>query len=177
MASSGPLSPGTVLVGSSTALGYGNSFTNPDNIKVSDNTYANSPTESQATIQAGNFGFSIPTGSTIDGVVVEIEKKATYSASNVSESVVKLVKANGTVGTTNKAAGGYWSLTESYVSYGSSSDLWGDTWTAEDINDADFGVAMAMYAYDDVGKIDHIRCTVYYTEGGGSANTGFFGLM
>jgi hypothetical protein len=165
MASQGPLSPGTVLTGFSTALGYGSNFTNPNNIKVSDNTYADSPTEIGTSIQAGNFGFSIPSGSTIDGIVIEFEKKATYSASNVSESVVKLVKANGSVGTTNKAAGGYWSLTESYVSYGSSSDLWGDTWTAEDINDADFGVVMNMYAYDDVGKIDHVRCTVYYTAG------------
>jgi len=56
-----------------------------------------------------------------------------------------IVKSNGTLGTTDKATNTLISTTESYISYGSSSDLWGETWTPTDINDIDFGVVYSVY--------------------------------
>lgn len=181
MASQGPLSPGTVGSDPDTLIGYGSPMVNVNNVKVSDNVYSDNSAfnNNNSGLRAQNFGFSIPTGSTINGVLVEIELKAS-SSSNVSINYLKLIKSNGTVGSQNKCeypSNYYLPVTETYASWGSSSDLWSDTWTAEDINDTDFGIVLLMAGYDEIGYIDHIRITVYYTAGGGSANTGFFGLM
>lgn len=176
MASQGPLSCGTTA-SSSPAIGYGVGLTSPDNMKVSDNTYASYDIlTNNLTYQATNFGFSIPTGSTIDGILFEIERKSLYGDS-ITDSVVKVIKANGTLGSTSKHTGTSWASSDQYDSFGGAADLWSETWTAEDINDADFGIAFASFGYESSPRIDHIRCTVYYTAGGGSANTGFFGLM
>lgn len=177
MATQGPLSPGTVTNDPSTLLGFGGTVNNVNNVKVSDNAYANnadSPGNNRG-LTAQNFGFSIPTGSTIDGILFEIEGKE--ASGNTRVNFIYTIKANGTKGTSNRSTGTYWNGTDTYYSHGSSTDLWGDSWTAEDINDVDFGTVFVIGGYDDPAYIDHIRCTVYYTAGGGSANTGFFGLM
>lgn len=177
MASQGPLSPGTVGDDPATGLfGYGAAMSNVNNVKVSDNVYANNsigPSNNRG-LTAQNFGFSIPTGSTIDGILVEVEGKE--ASGNTRVNAIKTIKADGTIGTTQKGPSSYWNGTDTYYSFGSSSDLWGDTWTAEDINDTDFGTVLLVAGYDDTCSMDHIRITVYYTAGS-SANTGFFGLM
>ncbi len=176
MSSQGPLSCGTTT-SPAAAFGYYTGLTNPDNMKVSDNTYASYDTvTNNISWYATNFGFSIPTGSTIDGILFEIERKSLYGGS-ITDSVVKVIKANGTAGSTSKHTGTSWASSDQYDSFGGAADLWSETWTAEDINDADFGVFFASFGYEESMRIDHIRCTVYYTAGGGSANTGFFGLM
>ncbi len=62
------------------------------------------------------------------------------------ESEIKIVKADGSIGSTNKASLGVWGQTANpgYTSYGGAADLWGETWTAADINDADFGVVLKL---------------------------------
>lgn len=74
--------------------------------------------------------------------------------SNVVDSEVKIVKADGSIGSTNKAdTGTDWSLSNDVVaSYGANNDLWGETWTAADINDSDFG---AVIAANSGGTITH----------------------
>jgi hypothetical protein len=54
----------------------------------------------------------------------------------------KLIKNSVVVGTEKTFVG--LTDTEQYLSCGSSSDLWGTTWTAEDINSSDFGVAFRL---------------------------------
>jgi hypothetical protein len=140
---------------------------------VSDDTYATASTTIRAStthyLKATNFGFSIPSGATINGILVEIERKKTGSAL-IKDSSVKIVKSDGTIGSTNQAdTVNDWPTSDTYKSYGSSSDLWGETWAYSDINDIDFGVVLS----DTQGKymvasVDHIRITVYYTAGEGS---------
>ncbi len=75
------------------------------------------------------------------------------------ESDMNIVKADATLGTTNKASLATWRSTPEpdymgddwatvanpgYTTYGGEGDLWGETWTAADINDADFGVAFRL---------------------------------
>lgn len=170
MASQGPLSPGTATT---PGLAGGGAMTNPNNIKVSDNAYA-TYFDGQNSVDAQNFGFSIPTGSTINGILFEVEKKYSGDGSS-NDIIVSVIKANGTLGSQNKTAVA-WTTSDAYASYGGASDLWAETWTAEDINDADFGLSFRSRPFEDTASIDHIRCTVYYTAGS-SANTGFFGLM
>jgi len=59
------------------------------------------------------------------------------------DTAVKIVKSDGSVGSTNKAnTEDDWPASDTYESYGASDDLWGETWSASDINDSDFGVVL-----------------------------------
>jgi hypothetical protein len=146
-------------------------WSNPDNAKVSDNVYATVSTSSNGVtshyLKATNFSFSIPTGATINGIVAEVEKKKGVLDSSDIDNSVKLVKG-GTISGTDKASSTPWPNTDTYTTYGSSSDLWGLSLTPSDINDTNFGVAISsLIVSSDIGvdaNIDHIRITVYYTE-------------
>jgi hypothetical protein len=166
MVSSGPNSPGTMA---DDATVGDTAWSNPDRAKVSDNSRAIvSIFVHSHYLKATNFGFLVPSGAVINGVLVEIERLAGSTSHEVHDENVKLVKADGSIGSTNKAdTATVWSASESYYSYGSSSDLWGETLTPSDVNDADFGVVLSVLGKDSysVGAVDHIRITVYYTAG------------
>ena len=138
----------------------------PSNASASDNTRASSVlliTEVTKYLKATNFGFAIPTGSTIRGIVVEVEKSSVTGVT-IEDNSVKIVKG-GTISGDDKAEAGAWSDTDAYSTYGSATDLWGVTWTAEDINAATFGVVVAADATAaGTARIDHIRITVHYTD-------------
>ncbi len=72
------------------------------------------------------------------------------SLSSVSDNRVSIVRSNGTVGTTNKAVSGQWPTTDTTQVYGGPSDLWGESWTAADINSANFGAVLSINVGDDV---------------------------
>ena len=56
---------------------------------------------------------------------------------------VKIIKADGTIGATNKATGSL-TTTDSYYSFGGAADLWGEAWESTDINDVDFGIVVSF---------------------------------
>jgi len=62
--------------------------------------------------------------------------------SGVYDDKVRIIKG-GVVGSTDRASGSAWPGTLTYSTYGSSSDLWGETWTVADINSSSFGVAIS----------------------------------
>lgn len=116
------------------------------------------------------FGFTIPTNSTINGIVVEIKK---YSSQNnttnyILDNIVRIVKSDGSFGTTNRAdTSTKWGVSPNYVTYGNDTDLWGDTWSSSDINNDNFGVALSVtitYDSSTSALVDTARITVYYTE-------------
>lgn len=179
MATQGPLSPS--VAANDSAVGT-KAWSSVDNIKVSDNNRAFNAASFDAPfltnyLKATNFGFSIPTGATIDGIVVEIEKSERSGSGVIRDNAVRIVKSDGSIGTTNKAdTVTNWSGTESYISYGGATDVWGETWSAGDINDTDFGVVLAADVVSGIfanAGVDHIRITVYYT-GGTPTNTSSF---
>lgn len=160
-ASQGPLSPGTM---------DGMNWNAPDNAKTSDSVYAS---------WAG-YGM----------------------APSFRDNEIKIIKG-GVIGSQNKSVGSDWDGTQTYYQYGGVDDLWGETWTTDDINGANFGCALKIYDWINEGfsqylsatnfgfsipagstingitaeieryaaiasaRVDHIRITVYYTEGGG----------
>lgn len=166
----GALHPKTVK--DSSAIGT-TVWNTPEKGNTSDNVYAWLAEVYPVTshyLNATNFGFTIPTGSTINGILVEIEKRDDMGGAAWTDFAVKIVLANGTIGSVNEGKiGTNWPAVDTYVSYGNSTYLWGETWTAEDINDIDFGVVLsATYRLEDevfYGNVDDIRMTVYYTEG------------
>jgi hypothetical protein len=170
MASVGPYDPGTVVDDS--AVGT-RTWSNPDYAKSNDGSYAYTTCPSSIRyshyLKATNFGFSIPSGATIDGIKVEIDRKRD-SSSSVLDYVIKLVIGGSVTGSNYAVTWTNWPTSDAYASYGGSSDKWGLTPTVSQINSSDFGVVLQVemepppmttaYAY-----VDHIRITVYYTEG------------
>jgi len=143
-------------------------WANPTNIYTSNNVYASAGLqqgECSYWLRATNFGFSIPAGSIIDGIVVEIERVA--NRINIRDNSVKIVKAGSEQGT-DKAVAGDWPTTDAYQTYGGSTDKWGLTWTPAQINASNFGVSISAEYYGTfflgTAYVDHIRITVYYTE-------------
>lgn len=123
-------------------------------------------------ILTSSYGFSIPTGATIDGIVVEVEQQQ-GTATVAQELGVKLIHYISGL-SSNKATGATLPSSDGYVTYGSSSDLWGKTWTPDEINHSDFGAIFSVTAPSGAPTVDHIRITVYYTASGGSSGGGSF---
>jgi hypothetical protein len=140
-----------------------------NSVTTSDNTYATAaPNDNEIThyLKATNFGFAIPAGSTINGITVEVEKKAS-NASRIEDYAVRIIKG-GNIGITERAAAGFWGTADAYTTYGSTSDKWGESWTVADINNANFGIAFSAYKNATAGNaitasVDHLRITVTYT--------------
>jgi hypothetical protein len=148
-------------------------WSSPANGKMSDDAYATAGLTSQTShyLKLTGFGFAIPTGSTITGVSVSVERIKTGSSQDVRDASVKLVKASSVVGTEHADAGTTWPyLADGTASYGSGSDLWGTTLSPADVNGSGFGVAVSaqnLSATGSFAKIDSVSITVTYTSGGG----------
>ena len=163
----GAYSPGTMA--DDNAVGT-ITWNNPNNAKVSDNSDATASMTSEATshyLKATNFGFTIPVGATIDGIIVEIERAyGTTTTGKIRDSEIKIVKADGSISTTNLSTATELPSSDTYKDYGGPTNLWGETWSAENINHANFGVAIAVEEYNADSRqanVDHIRITIYYT--------------
>jgi hypothetical protein len=153
----------TITGSTSTWLNMSNAASSND-VRATTNNLPNSGNYSDY-MQATGFGFSIPGGAAIDGIVVEVERNDANG--KTKDSRIRIVK-NNTIGVTDKSVNSAWGATESYQTYGSSTDLWGETWTAGDINSANFGFAISVErtgggAQPTQAQVDHIRITVYFT--------------
>lgn len=176
MASQGPNSPSTLA--NDNSIGSV-AWSNPSNAGASDNSYATAVLTTGTIgnyLKATNFGFSIPSGATIDGIVVEIEKKGSVNSgpARIVDNVVKLV-IGGTITGNNKASASAWPTSDTVASYGTSTDLWGTTPTDSDINASTFGVVLAprnaSIKMSITASVDHMKITVYYTGGGGGGGS------
>jgi hypothetical protein len=84
MANTSATSPGTMVDDATVGTV---AWTNPTNAGASDNSYATIGTSGRCGVFTGhylkatNFGFSIPVGATITGILVEIERKQTVVSS------------------------------------------------------------------------------------------------
>jgi cysteine-rich repeat protein len=135
----------------------------PGQAATSDNLYANvnlNAGQVSQYLKATDFGFSIPAAAVILGIEVDIEKVAV--GGNAFDNAVRIVEG-GAIGTNDHSLG-MWPGADTVVTYGSPSDLWGETWTPADINGAGFGAAIS--AHDSVSgvlaRVDEIAITVFY---------------
>ena len=115
------------------------------------------------------FGFSIPSGATINGVTVEIN--GCYTAGSASIAYVALHNAGSVIGTAKTTDP---SITASYATYtfGSSSDTWSASLSDTVINSSTFGVRFSVQADSPNTDISFnwARITVEYTAAGGGAS-------
>ena len=121
---------------------------------------------------------SLGTKSLTGGSSPNVSFTNTVTGSNgaLQDATVQLLKAGSAVGS-NKASSSTWGTSASTVNYGSSSDLWGTTWTAADLNASSFGLRFAaknVAAASATASLDYVSVTVTYnddTNGIGTAGT------
>jgi len=164
MATQGPNGPSS---GADSATAGVTAWTNPGNITADDGTFATCatgglPTNSHYLVATG-FGFTIPNGATVDGITVGWKRKGS-GPSAVTDSSSKIVQG-GTVSGTEHSAGVTWSTSNTIdTTFGSSTDLWGLTWAAADVNASNFGAALsAAVAGSSTASVDYCQVTVFYT--------------
>ena len=182
MATQGPLFPGTVanLINAAT-LENKDAWANPTNV-VSDNateasitasTY-DSPDISQLLV-CSNFGFTIPSGATIDGITVEIDRRSIIASSG-KDFRVQIATGTGfgdLVGDNKAVPATIWPTSSAVATYGGAADTWNAGLTDPFVNASDFSIMIscqANIANADVG-IDFVRVTINYTASGGGATT------
>jgi hypothetical protein len=169
MSSQGPLGPS----GGADATGIGTvAWSNPSRITAEDASNATVTLINQTShwLEGTGFGFSIPAGATINGILVEWKKADANAGGTIFDAAIRLIQG-GTVQSTDRSSGSAWPLSNSYVSYGGSADLWGGTWAYSDINASNFGAALAAReptGTGDTAQVDYVRITVYYTSAAGT---------
>ncbi|MEI6498479.1 MAG: GLUG motif-containing protein, partial [bacterium] len=148
----------------------GHSWADPGYIISDDSSYATSNLTaiSQKTdyLKAQNFGYAIPTGAVINGIQFDI--KRTANSANFLDDTIKVIKADGSFGSSNLATSDTWNgVTEK--TYGSTTAKWGETWTPAAINNSNFGLVVAASSSNTgsmTGSVDYITSTVTYTRNG-----------
>lgn len=138
--SNGSQDQGTADAGANS--GSGTSWTAPANVADPVN-YASITGAAHSTtskwIQATVFGFSIPAGSTIDGIIAQFDQNISGTAVDAGEAPtfnVQLLKAGTPTGVIKAVVGSTTVLTPQL---GDDDDLWSASWSASDINASTFG--------------------------------------
>ncbi len=128
-------------------------------------------------LMATDFNFNIPDGAEILGIEVEVSRYFNLGSGSgyIDESRAYLVKDEDTIGDNYAGGGGGWSDSPGNAVYGGDDDLWGESWTADDINSSDFGFALSVFLVMDpattmTASVDHIAMNVYYHDPGGAKN-------
>jgi len=164
----GPSTGNSFLNGSFS--GSSQSWVNPENAGASDNIYASFGNLPAVTgsytdyLLITDFGFNLPASINITGIKAEVEcSDPNFRTSDFSVRIIRI----GSIGAQEKALGTAFTVPDKPITYGGSTDLWGETWNFKQINDNKFGIAIAAQrnAADGTtaGRIDDVTITVYYT--------------
>lgn len=152
------------------------SWSNTSNVQTSNSSSASASvalaalgSASTRYITVANFGMSVPMDAVIDGIQVQIKRRAQGIGvgSSIKDNLVQIIKGGNIIGA-NKASATSWPTTYDYATYGADTAAWGTSWSAADINSANFGVAIsARFNAGVVGisltaQIDHVQLIVYY---------------
>jgi hypothetical protein len=162
-ASVGPSTPNSAS-GTNWVAGGGSSL--QSDISSSDNSRVSYNAATQDHLRLTNFGFSIPSDATVNGIVVTREGYADQGNEGRRQFQIALTKNGST-------ASGLWKVDqqlpryaagEDVVDIGTSTDLWAASWTPAEVNSSSFGLLITdndTSAYQ--LYFDHIQVTVYYT--------------
>ncbi|MFZ2540644.1 MAG: hypothetical protein WAW75_02595, partial [Gallionella sp.] len=147
------------------------------NVNTSDNAYATATATSAISTQLTNYlkctgyGFVIPAGATINGIVVKLERKISNTGSaSGKDNDVKLLNAAGTIVGTNHATATAYTTTDIIEAHGTSADTWAAGLTLADINNANFGAVYSGSITKTTASttrritVDHMPITVTYSE-------------
>lgn len=148
-------------------LHNGDGWTNPTNIENDNLNYAvgistTGGAGSTGDLEATGYGFSVPTGATVLGILYTVKRQTNCTGSNaVGDYTISLIKA-GVITGTNKASAANWVTATTTISYGGANDLWGLALAPSDVNASNFGADI------EAGLNGALSCTtgmnVYYIK-------------
>lgn len=154
------VSQGPNYAGSASAVGW----TDPTNATGTADSLCASRTASGGSLDLTNFGFTIPDAAVIQGITVEVK----FANPNTTQGIrVRLLRGSAPVGNTADilgSAGQTDCATSAFRTVGSPTDLWGETWTAADINASNFGVRLSKLGTTDTSYVDAVRITIEYQD-------------
>lgn len=120
--------------------------------------------ESSQYLKVMNPGISLPPGSVVDGIAIEVRRNGSLDICR--DASVRIVKGGVVDGEDRARPHEPWGPFPSYVVYGSQTDKWGLSWSPEEI-DADFGVVLAVAAVKGPfvkAWVDEVRFLVYWSD-------------
>jgi hypothetical protein len=102
----------------------------------------------------GTIAWSLATPDLLDAQDGSGGLAVMVGAEDSKDTSVRIVKPGAVIGTENKATNTIVDPSMTGITYGSSSDLWGESWTYSDVNDSDFGVVVS-YTGITSGSVTH----------------------
>lgn len=129
------------------------------------------PGKAPARATVSDFGFSVPSGATIDSITVEFKRKSTYlhSLSDCTSTMflTKTASDNSGFGEPSGPSGQVYPAAFTVQTEWAAQLLWASTWSAAEINSSDFGVIIAGSfgsgsADTETLAIDYIAVTVLW---------------
>ena len=150
------------------------SWTNPSNATALDATYATIILNANTShyLKCTNYGFAVPTTAIIVGVEIMVVLSSNDAVSpDPLWTNIRLVNDSGSFVGKNQAAsepGLTQSTADTSYFFGGSGDNWGVVLTPTVVNDADFGVGIALRnpdANNETLSVDVVAMTVYYKTG------------
>lgn len=145
-----------------TADESGTGWANETNVFASDDARAVYSGTGQEFLRVKNFTFAVPTGAVIIGIEVSIEGNG--DSATGSERVISVdITKDGTAGVGTPKTLTLPQTTDSVQVLGSTTDLWGTTYTVADVNATTFGVRIQKNDSVSVGiNLDHVQMRIYY---------------
>ncbi len=134
-------------------------------IGTPDNACASRTGAAGGSLDLTNFGFTIPDAAVINGITVEVKFAGTIDGDDGVR--VRLLKGGSPVGNTQDiyaVSGQDDCSTSAFRTVGSSTDLWGTTWNASEINASNFGVRLSKLGTTGTSYVDSVRITVEYSH-------------
>lgn len=148
------------------ASGVGSvAWTNTGNVTVSDNVYTQAglsfASNTSHWLRLTNFNFSIPSGSNILGVEVNVERKRLSLV--VLDNSIRLRITSGQVGDDKADTVTNWPATDTVKTYGGAADDWNAGLTRDDVVSSDFGIDISCKTTNSgTPSIDYVEIKVYY---------------
>lgn len=146
-------------------------------LNTSDNSRAacDSTCDNSDDAQTSDYNFGVPSGSTINGIEVQVEANEAVSSGNIPLNI-SLSWNDGSNFTSTKTATVDGTTDVTYT-LGGSTDTWGRSWSVAELADGTFRARFDKSTSSDTLNIDYAHIKVYYTppaSGGGGATTTTF---
>ena len=153
-------------------LGGGNpAWANADRAQTSNNSDADVDLNDNDTSDAlvcYDYGFAIPGGATVFGIVVNVERATSSGGSPRRDALMVVLKGFAATPADRSTTTNY-TTTDVVEPHGGATDLWGATWTPAEINDIGFGMGFAAQKAGTTGGaetvfVDHVEIEVHYSQ-------------
>lgn len=143
---------------------------NTGNALLDDGTPATASVTGNATtryLRCTGYGFTIPFGSIINGIIVNVERRTSSTGAGGSRDASVRIVQGGIIGAAERATATPYTTAFVTEPHGGATDLWSLAWTSADINAGDFGAAFAARknnpAQTHTLSVDVVTITVDYT--------------